>query len=343
MTAPPIVATRALAAGHGRTPRSPGGRARLRLGRLGRLALGLALSTPGLGCRTSTRSSGSTRTAPADPAADPTSYVPFLERRAAHTTQLRRDAPSTGRFEPGVVPEGATEVHYRSGEHELLAWLALPEAPAGPVPGLVYFHGAFSLVADDLEAVRPFVDAGFAVLTPALRGENGNPGRLELLYGEVDDAVAATRWFADRPEVDAEHVYAVGHSIGGGIAALVALHPEAPLRLSGSVGGLYVPETFQRWSRSKANASLVRFDPFDPVEGALRTLGPNVRDLAHPHHAYIGEEDRWFHPNAAAVEAEAQRWSAPLTVVMVPGDHMSCLAPALEQFLALAQADRAGG
>lgn len=301
----------------------------------GRLALGLALGLAVLACR------HPGPTSPTAPVAEPEPYVPFLERRAAHPTRLRRDAPSTGAYEPGVVPEGATEARYRSGEHELLAWLALPAAE-GPVPGLVYFHGAFSLVPADFEAVRPFVDAGFAVLTPALRGENGNPGRLELLYGEVDDGVAAVRWLAAHPQVDATHVYAIGHSIGGGLAALVALHPEAPLRLSGSVGGLYVPETFQRWSRSKANAALVRFDPFDPHEGTLRTLGPNVRDLVHPHHAYIGQDDPWFHPNAAAVEAEAERWAAPLRVTMVPGDHMGCLTPALEQFLALVQADLRG-
>ncbi|MCA9706644.1 MAG: prolyl oligopeptidase family serine peptidase [Myxococcales bacterium] len=276
-----------------------------------------------------------------DEASAPDPYIPFLERRAAHQTQLRHDGPSPGKYEPGVVPEGATEVHYPSGSHELLAWLALPPEAPQPVPGLVYFHGAFSLVPEDFEAVRPFVDAGFAVLTPALRGENGNPGRLELLYGELDDAVAATRWLAEHPAVDGARLYAIGHSVGGGVAALVALHPEAPLRLTASVGGLYVPETFQRWSRSKANAALVRFDPFDASEGTLRTLGPNVRDLARPHLAYMGEQDEWFHPNAEAIAAEAARWGAPLEVIMVPGDHMSSLGPALERFLARAKADAA--
>ena len=238
------------------------------------------------------------------------------------------------------VPEGATVVRYRSGEHELLAWLFLPAtAEAGPVPGLLYCHGSFSLGPKDAEALRPLVDAGLAVLAPALRGENGNPGRLELLYGEVDDAIAAAQWLAARPEVDAEHLYAVGHSIGGGVVAMLALHPEAPVRLTASVGGIYVPQTFQRWSRSEANAGLVRFDPFDPAEGTLRTLGPNLRDLAHPHHAYIGDEDTWFHPNAAAVEADARRFGVPFTLERVPGDHMSCLAPALERFVARIEAD----
>lgn len=306
---------------------------------LDRSTLGLLVLLAG--CRPAESSTPPPTGTLADPTAPEGSYLPFLERKTVHVTELRTDAPSPGRFEEGFVPQGATAVRYPSGEHELLAWLFLPpDADADqPVPGLVYLHGAFSLGPKDAAAIRPFVDAGLAVLTPALRGENGNPGRLELLYGEVDDAVAATQWLAAHPRVDGEHVYAVGHSIGGGVAALLALHPEAPVRLTGSVGGLYVPETFQRWSRSKGNAGLVRFDPFDPAEGTLRTLGPNVRDLAHPHHAYVGDDDPWFHPNAEQVRAEAERFGVPLTVERVPGDHMSSLPAALERFSARIEAD----
>ena len=82
-----------------------------------------------------------------------------------------------------------------------------------------------------------------------------------------------------------------------------------------------------------------------PLTGGIgaEILGANVRDLVHPHHAYIGEEDTWFHPNAEALEAEAERFDAPVTVVMVPGDHMSCLTPSLERFLAVIQTDRSAG
>ena len=302
--------------------------------------VGLAIAAVVLGVGMGCRAARGTETASEVEGA----YVPYLERRAAHATALRVDEPSPGRFEAGFVPEGVTEVRYPSGELELLGWLALPsreEGAAGPAPGVVYFHGAFALAPKDLEAVQPLVAAGFVVLMPALRGENGNPGRLELLYGEVDDAVAAVRWLAARPEVDGEHVYAVGHSIGGGLAALVALRPDAPVRLTGSVGGLYVPETFQRWSRSEGNAGLVRFDPADPDETSLRTLAGNVRDVVHPHLAYVGEEDTWFHPNAERVRDEAARWGAPVTVTMVPGDHMTCLPPGLERFLAAIRDDLA--
>ncbi len=279
----------------------------------------------------------------AEPPAAAAPYVAFERRKAEHTTALTHDGPSPGRFSANSVPPGATAVSYASGNHELLAWLAMPPNAQGPVPAVIYFHGAFSLVPDDFEAVRPFLDAGLAVLTPALRGENGNPGRLELLYGEVDDAVAAVQWLATQPGIDGEHLYAIGHSVGGGIAAMVSLRADAPLRIVGSVGGIYVPETFQRWSRSESNAGLVRFDPFDVDEGSLRTLGPNLRDLVHPHTAYIGEQDRWFHPNADAVAREAERFGVPFEVVKVPGGHMDSLQPALADFLERVREDLTDG
>ncbi|MEM7152227.1 MAG: prolyl oligopeptidase family serine peptidase [Myxococcota bacterium] len=293
----------------------------------------LSLCAIAAACRPAPSPESSSASASAD------AYVPYLERKSGHETQLRIDGPSRGRYEPGFVPEGAQSVQYPSGEHELLAWYAAPPDASGPRPALIYFHGDFSLAAHDFEAVRPFLDAGLVVMTPALRGENGNPGRLELLYGEIDDAAAAADWLAAQPEVDPEHIYAVGHSIGGAVSAMLALYPEAPLRFTASVGGIYVPETFQRWSSSKSNAALVRFDAFDPMEGNLRTLGPNVRDLVHSHHAYIGEGDSWFHPNAESVQAEADRWGRPFTMEYVAGDHMSSLQPALERFLGRVQAD----
>ncbi|MCH9687797.1 MAG: alpha/beta fold hydrolase [Deltaproteobacteria bacterium] len=299
------------------------------------MSLALALAAT-LGCRPAATAPTAQATSDAS-----TAYVPFAERKAAHTTTLSRHGPSTGRYDPDVVPADAKAVHYPSGEHELLAWLALPPDASEPVPALVYFHGAFSLVPEDFEAVRPFLDAGLAVLTPTLRGENGNPGHLELLYGEVDDAAAAIRWLAAQPEIDGDRIHVIGHSIGGAISALVSLDPSLPLRQVGSVGGIYVPATFVRWRKSSNNAHLVRFDPEDPMEGSLRTLGANVRDLAHPHIAYIGEDDTWFHPNVEAVAAEAERFGAPFTVQMVPGDHMSSLDAALADFLERVQADAA--
>jgi hypothetical protein len=60
-----------------------------------------------------------------------------------------------------------------------------PTSQATPVDGTSLGNG-------DLHDVQPFIDAGWTVLAPTYRGENGNPGTIELWLGEVQDA-ASTR------------------------------------------------------------------------------------------------------------------------------------------------------
>ena len=268
--------------------------------------------------------------------------LPYDALRQQYPTRITRRGPSTGAQRPPPTPDGVEVVTVHSGPLQLLAWLALPDdaSAEAPVPGLVYFHGAFSLKPSDYKAVAFAREQGLAILLPSLRGENGNPGDLELLAGEVDDAVAAIDALAAHSAVDADRIYAIGHSVGGALAAMVSLRPDARVRLTGSVGGIYVPETFQRWSKMSTNRALVRFDPFDPIEGRLRSLLPNVADMVHPHHAYIGAEDSWFADNAAAVQAAAADAGVTLFVVHgVPGDHATSLAPGLEAFVAAARQD----
>jgi dienelactone hydrolase len=205
---------------------------------------------------------------------------------------------------------------------------------------LIYFHGDFAFGPDDFEVVRPFVEAGFVVMTPMLRGENGNPGDFELLWGEIDDARAAIAWLTSQGQVDHSRIYVFGHSVGGGVAALLSLYPELPLRATASCGGIYMPETFARWAASEDNRGLVRFDPEDPDETELRTLGPNLAWMMHRHIAYVGDQDPWFVRNASALADQAWTLGKPFEMVVVGGDHMGSLPVALETFLATIRDDQ---
>jgi dipeptidyl aminopeptidase/acylaminoacyl peptidase len=75
--------------------------------------------------------------------------------------------------------------------------------------------------ADDRSA-RAFREAGLVLMLTALRGSNANPGRNECFLGEVDDLIAAADHLASREDVDAEHVYLVGHATGATLALLAA-------------------------------------------------------------------------------------------------------------------------
>lgn len=298
-------------------------------------ALALVLSVGPAGCR-------KTELETPEAAARPVPSTPYLARRHAHDTELSVRGPSPGEYNEYRPVRGVSAVTYPSGELSLAAWLATPLGAGGSnrAPALVYFHGDFAFGPDDFEAVRPFVDAGFVVMTPMLRGENGNPGDFELLWGEVDDARAAIEWIAAQPMVDRRRIYAFGHSIGGGLAAMLTLYPALPLRMSGSCGGIYMPQTFARWAASSQNGELVRFDAEDPDETELRVLGPNLAWMVHRHVAYVGDEDPWFVDNAAALERDAWGLGRPFERVVVEGDHMGSLEPALAAFLLVTTADR---
>ena len=278
---------------------------------------------------------------PVAPATDIDLDRPYIARRHAHETKLTATGPSPGKYADYEPPRGVVSVTYPSGELQLKAWYALPLGTSGMhnAPALVYFHGDFAFGPDDFEVVRPFLDAGYVVMTPMLRGENGNPGDFELLWGEVDDARAAIEWISNQAYVDRRRIYAFGHSIGGGIAAMLTLDAQLPLRMSASCGVIYVPETFARWARSEQNRELVRFDADDPRETTLRVLGPNLPWMVHRHVAYVGDADPWFLDNAERLERRAWELGKPFEKVVVEGDHMKSLRPALDAFLELTQRD----
>jgi acetyl esterase/lipase len=165
----------------------------------------------------------------------------FLDRRRSFKTKLTKTGPAPQEFERETPPAGVRQVSYQSGNLQLAAWFAVPPGKENSKsPVCVFFHGGHAFGAGDFEVCRPLLNAGFAVMTPMLRGENGNPGSFELFFGELDDAVGAVRWVAQQPEIDATKIFTFGHSIGGGVSALVSLaERDVPVLLSGSSGGLY--------------------------------------------------------------------------------------------------------
>ncbi len=254
--------------------------------------------------------------------------IPYARWRARNPSDLIGPAPQPAPYDNPALDRRFTPVTWPGPLGAMRGWMACPDGP-GPFPGLLWLHGAFAVSAAQFEPLGDtFPPGDFVVFVPAWRGENGNPGTRELLAGELDDAVSALRWFAAHAAVDEAAVFALGHSVGGALSALLALLPDLPLRETASVGGIYVPDTFERWSKSAHNGPLIRFDAADPDEGRLRTLIGNEADLQRPHVANVGDEDRWFHANVERVRATAESLGTPFEVGYVEGDHMSSLPPA---------------
>ncbi len=135
-------------------------------------------------------------------------------------------------------PAGFELVHYAAPLGSFPAYVALPAgASAGAKsPAIVWIAGGFdnslgdtpwaAATPDNDQSARAFPQAGVLTLYPSLRGGNNNPGFLEGLGGEVDDALAAARYLQTRPDVDPKRIYLGGHSTGGTLALLCAEMPN---------------------------------------------------------------------------------------------------------------------
>jgi acetyl esterase/lipase len=259
----------------------------------------------------------------------------FMAERKAHKTVLSKRGPAPQDWEEQKTPKGVRAVTYTSGGLQLKGWLTMPPkiAKGSKVPVVVYFHGGFSFSVEELQVCKPFLDAGFAIFTPSLRGENDNPGVFELFYGEIEDARAAILWLSRQPQINAKRIYTFGHSVGGGISALLSLWGDVPIRFGGSSGGLYPEKIFDEWR------DIAPFDLRDEKEKKLRLLIGNMAYMKRGHIAFIGRSDTLLEVVPTA-QTEAKKTKERLVIKIVDGDHITSLTPAIEEFVVLIKADQ---
>ena len=256
--------------------------------------------------------------------------ISLRQARKAHAAKLLKKGPAPQRF-TNRVPDGVTRVTYRSEGRELLAWLARPQG-RGPFPAVLYAHGGWALGAGDFEEARAFVDEGFAVLLPAWRGENGNPGHFEMYYGEVDDARAALAYLAAVPGVDAKRLYAAGHSAGGSLVMLLA--ELSPRLCKAAACGGFPDMHFYVLLKKQNPFGVAPFDWQDPAEADLRSPRRYVKDLHCPLALYFGEEDKFYLAQAKMMKIEAENTGKQVVVETIPGaGHSSALGSAIRQMI----------
>lgn len=156
--------------------------------------------------------------------------------RKGFLTNLRVRGPAPQPYEKSEPPIGIDEVEFPSGDLTLKGWLSAPVNDDQKRPAVVFLHGGWAFGAEDWQDAQPFVDAGFVLFMPMLRGENGNPGDYESFLGEVDDAIAAGKFVAALPHVDSANVFVVGHSVGGVLTCLASMLPS-PYKAAGAFDG----------------------------------------------------------------------------------------------------------
>lgn len=125
-------------------------------------------------------------------------------------------------YSPEILGEEQVWIPVGSGERLHGWWLASPNA----VFTIVFFHGARVNLSGSVYRLRAMRDAGYNVLAVDYRGYGKSSALLPSEQSVYDDAQAAWNWLDVRvPDRRRRILY--GHSLGGPIAAEVALRSAA--------------------------------------------------------------------------------------------------------------------
>ena len=257
-------------------------------------------------------------------------YVPaqkdLAAERARFRTHLLRSAPSVQGWKEALPPAGVRAVRYPSGELALRAWVSEAPGDAKRHPAVVYAHGGFAFDRVDWDDTILYQQAGYLVMTPSFRGENGNPGSFECFYGEASDLVAAGQYLATLPYVDPARIFVAGHSVGGTLTLLAALLPS-PYSGAAAFGGSPNPQDYwgDGWTR------MAPFTPGDPQENVLRSAAAFPESLHCPLRMVLGEADTQLISQSNSLAGAARAKGKSCEVWVNGGNHFTALQPSIAQ------------
>ncbi|NVJ25618.1 MULTISPECIES: alpha/beta hydrolase family protein [Myxococcus] len=248
--------------------------------------------------------------------------------RSGFKTKLLWRGPAPQEGEAGLTPKGATVVTYRSGGLDLTAYVSPVPQDGKKHPAVLFLHGGFAFGEEDWEMSSPFREAGFVVMMPLLRGENGQPGTFTFFYDEVDDVLAAAAALSRLPGVDPSRLYVSGHSVGGTLALLAAQTSRA-FRAAASLSG-----SPQQKSFIVGREDIVPFEMTNAREFAMRSPVDFATSFKCPTRLYFGSEEPFFRSTSEETAQEAGRAGLDVQAHMVPGDHFSSVPEALQRSIA---------
>lgn len=142
-------------------------------------------------------------------------------RKRFHTKLLTKGPAPEQTCPDTKPPRGVSEVIFPSGTLRLKAWISRAEqVRRRKSPAVLFLHGGFCFDFSDWQVTQVFRNAGFVVMIPVLRGEQGLPGDFTMFYDEVDDVKSAADYLRHEPRVDSTRLYLAGHSTGGTLTML---------------------------------------------------------------------------------------------------------------------------
>jgi dienelactone hydrolase len=215
-----------------------------------------------------------------------------VARSHFHTNLLQKGPAPYQECTSSKSPVGVTEIEYPSGSLQLKGWINRPSGnEKSKSPAVLFLHGGFCVDLSSWQDSQPFRDAGFVVMTPVLRAENGQPGNYSQFYDEVEDVIAAAEYLRLQPFVDSSQLYIAGHSVGGTLTLLASMsypHFRAAASFSGS------PDAVGYTRHTVAIGGDVPFDYKDPMELQLRPARVYAASFKCPVRIYYGADETHF-------------------------------------------------
>jgi dipeptidyl aminopeptidase/acylaminoacyl peptidase len=227
-----------------------------------------------------------------------------------------------------------TEIEYPSGELRLKAWVSCPADEMSKHPAVLFLHGGFAFGANDWEISQPYRDAGFVVLTPLLRGENGQAGAFSFYYDEVDDVLAAADYLSKLRYVSADRVFIAGPSAGGTLVLLSAMASNR-FRAAASFSAMTDQVLFCKHSKNAARD--VPIDITDLRELQLRSPLAYASSFKCPTRMYYGSQEPHLRPMSQRTAGLAKSRGLNVEAIQVEGDHSTSVPPAIKQSIAFFQ------
>jgi dienelactone hydrolase len=247
----------------------------------------------------------------------------YARARNAFKTKLVRQGPSPQTGEPLQSPLGAAEIDFRSGDLILKAFITPDPDDGRRRPAVLFLHGGFAFGGDDWDMPQPYRDAGYIVMIPILRGENGQPGSYSMFYHEVDDVLAAASALAALPYVDSDRIFLSGHSAGGTLVMLASMTSDR-FRAAASFSG-----SPDQKANARSQPILVSFDQSDPREFQLRSPVAYATSFKSPVRMYFGSQEGWATLPTQRTATLAKQAGLDVDAIEVSGDHFSSVPEAI--------------
>jgi dienelactone hydrolase len=219
-------------------------------------------------------------------------------------------------------PQNASEVLFPSNSLRLKAWISRPYSDHQKHPAVLFLHGGFCFDFSDWQVTQAFRDAGYVVMIPVLRGEEGQPGNFTMFYDEVDDVIAAAEYLRGQSNIDSHQLYLAGHSTGGTLTMLAAMaypHFTAAASFSGS------PDSVGYTRHALVSGGLIPFDYTNPMELQVRSARVYAASFKCPARIYYGTDEAHFALSSQPTAALARSHGLDVQAIAVDGGHVSAV------------------